>query len=516
MNIGIILAGGIGSRTGWSIPKQFIDILGKPMILYTIEAFQESEKIDSILLVCNIEYIGYLKKIIEDYDCHEKILGIIAGGKTHQDSLTNALIELKKEQVLSKDIVVIHNANRPLVTVELIDDSINVCEQCGCGVSAITCVDTMMYSQDKISSDVFIDREKTMRAQSPQAYYLNEIYEVYLQAKRDELENKYECDLMTYYGKKIYFSKGNENNLKLTFAEDEVVIEALLTQRKELEEIKRKEELQIMCKEIMDVVYDICKKHNLTCFLAYGTLLGAIRHKGFIPWDDDIDLMMPIADYRKLEKILKAELPENYFLQTFETDRFYGLNWMKIRKNGTTCVDKRWAPISCHSGVDVDIFQISYVPDNKIYRFFWLFLYRLQWSLLESFILEGNPKELIKKKKKLYYKFLMKIPYILRFKVAKSLDEIVFGNDINTDNVILGTRNVYYPAEWFKESVQVEFEGDYYPAPKEFDKYLEKRYGEYMKLPDKKNQHGKNFVEVNLKKQRSNPIKPKTVFRSNG
>ena len=76
---------------------------------------------------------------------------------------------------------------------------------------------------------------------------------------------------------------------------------------------------------------------------------------------------------------------------------------MKIRKNGTTCVDKRWAPISCHSGVDVDIFQISYVPDNKIYRFFWLFLYRLQWSLLESFILEGNPKELIKKKKKLYY-----------------------------------------------------------------------------------------------------------------
>ena len=514
MNTGIILAGGIGSRTGWSIPKQFIEILGKPMILYTIEAFQESEKIDSILLVCNIEYIGYLKKILEDYNCHEKIVDIIAGGKTHQESLMNALADLKNKQTSLKDIVVIHNANRPLVTVELIDDSIDICEQYGNGISAITCVDTMMYSQDKISSDVFIEREKTVRAQSPQAYHLEEIYEVYCYAKRDNLENKYECDLMTHYGKKIHFSKGNENNLKLTFAEDEVVIEALLAQREKSREIKRKKELQTICKEIMDVIYDICRKHDLTCFLSYGTLLGAIRHKGFIPWDDDIDLMMPIADYKKLEKILKNELPENYFLQTFETDRFYGLNWMKIRKNGTTCVDKRWAPIPCHSGVDVDIFQISYVPDNRICRFFWTYLYRLQWSLLESFIIEGNPKELVKKRKKMYYKFLMKIPYIVRFNIIKFLDRVVFGSDINTNNVILGTKNVYYPAEWFRESVQVEFEGDYYPAPKEFDKYLEKRYGEYMKLPTKKNQHGKNFVEVNLKKQRSYPIKPKIVARN--
>ena len=508
MVTGIILAGGSGTRTGWEMPKQFVEINGKPLIVYALEEFQKSSYIDNVLIVCKKGYNEILSNIIERYGI-TKLIKIVEGGETHQQSLTNALEFINSISKSSDDIVVIHNANRPLVTQEIIEDSVDVCIHYGCGISALSCVDSMMYSENGIESNVFLERSQIIRAQSPQSYKLKEIHDVYQKAKKEGIKDSYECNLMTRYGYKIYFSKGSENNVKLTKAEDLILIKSLLKQKKEKENIEQRKRIQTVCKEITDVIFDICKKNDLKCYLAYGTLLGAVREKAFIPWDWDIDLMMPMNDYKKLEEILKTELPKEYFLQTFETDRYYGLNWMKVRKNNTTCVDGRWHNIPCHNGIDVDIFQISRVPDGKIARMIWLFLYRVQWSILESFIVEAKPELIKKKKKKKLYNFLIKVPYNLRYYIAKKLDPIAFGRgEITTKEVIIGTKNVYYPSEWFTESVEVEFEKTYYAAPKEYDNYLTKRYGDYMIPPKEAARNIKKFKEVSFEYQSGKSIKP--------
>ena len=103
---------------------------------------------------------------------------------------------------------------------------------------------------------------------------------------------------------------------------------------------------------------NICDRHGLTYFLDFGTLLGAVRHHGFIPWDDDVDVTMPIADYKKFLKIAQQELGDEYFLQTSDTDRDFHYSFAKIRKNGTTLFRKQFSKWKVHQGIWLDVFPL--------------------------------------------------------------------------------------------------------------------------------------------------------------
>ena len=124
--------------------------------------------------------------------------------------------------------------------------------------------------------------------------------------------------------------------------------------------------LKVEEKKILDYFVKFCEENNLTYYLAYGTLIGAVRHKGFIPWDDDIDVHMPADDYIKFLKLFKEKNKnDDYFLQTIETEKYYHATFAKIRKNHSCMVEKEWSYMKIHKGINIDIFPLYTYPDNK-------------------------------------------------------------------------------------------------------------------------------------------------------
>ena len=117
--------------------------------------------------------------------------------------------------------------------------------------------------------------------------------------------------------------------------------------------------------KILDKFVSICKKNNLNYYLAYGTLLGAIRHKGFIPWDDDIDVYMKAEDYYKFKEIMKENPVDGYFYQSLETEKYYSLSFAKLRMNNTSVVEKKLAEEKIHNGIYIDIFPLLPYPNSK-------------------------------------------------------------------------------------------------------------------------------------------------------
>lgn len=125
-------------------------------------------------------------------------------------------------------------------------------------------------------------------------------------------------------------------------------------------------EMQMCAFGILKEVARVCEKYDLTYYLDFGTLLGAVRHKGFIPWDNDIDIEMPIEDYRRFLKIAPREISGDFFIQTYRSDPGYNLLWTQVRANNTTSMPLMYKDWDIHWGVHIDIFPLVGVPDSKI------------------------------------------------------------------------------------------------------------------------------------------------------
>lgn len=234
MNIGMIIAGGVGARTHQDIPKQFINVNDKPVIVYTLEAFQRHPNIDAIEVVCLDGWHDIVKAYARQFGI-TKLENIVNGGETGQDSIRNGLYDIQKRYHGEDDIVVIHDAIRPMVSAEIISDNIRVCRECGNATAVIPCTSVMLKTDDAIVSDEQIPRENLKITQTPQSYFLNELIEVHKQAiKRDLLPSISSCALYVEMGKKVYLSAGSEKNIKITTSEDIEIFSALVqTQRPE-------------------------------------------------------------------------------------------------------------------------------------------------------------------------------------------------------------------------------------------------------------------------------------------
>ena len=218
-NIAVILAGGKGQRMGSSIPKQFIEIRGKPIIIHTIENFERNPNIDSIIVVCNPDWIDHIWELIHSFGL-KKVQWVVEGGQTSHDSTRNGLFHLQ-DKIDQDDYVIIHDAVRPILPQAIINEMIETAHREGNASAAIPCYETVIYTDDQISGTKELDRNKLMRVQTPQAYKYSLILPLYKKAEEEGRHDFVYADLVAVnYGVKIFFSRGFVNNIKVTKPED--------------------------------------------------------------------------------------------------------------------------------------------------------------------------------------------------------------------------------------------------------------------------------------------------------
>ncbi len=229
----LLTAAGTGTRMGQDIPKQFMPVNNKPLIIYTMEAFQNHPAIDAIIVVTLPEWTSVLKAYANQYNI-TKLRWIVPGGATGQESIRQGLLTLGRE-LSPEDIVMIHDGNRCLVSSEIISDSIAVFHRHGSAVTAIPCVEAVFRSSDNgESSTISIDRELLFRTQTPHTYTLGKLLWAHEEAERRHITGTAAtCTLMQQLGETVYFSKGSETNLKITTVDDMLIFEALLHTKKE-------------------------------------------------------------------------------------------------------------------------------------------------------------------------------------------------------------------------------------------------------------------------------------------
>ncbi|MBR3143741.1 2-C-methyl-D-erythritol 4-phosphate cytidylyltransferase [Candidatus Saccharibacteria bacterium] len=229
--IAIIIAGGSGKRMGQDIPKQFLNVGEKPVIIYTLEAFQNHPMIDAIIVVCIDGWQTVLESYAKQFDI-TKLVSIVKGGSCGQASIKHGLDEAKR-LFDDDDIVLIHDAIRPMVSSDLISDNIAKCEKYGNATAVAPCTTVVLNKTAESYSESVTDRDMIVLTQTPQAFVLNDILSAHEEAKKKGITDSVaSCALYTQLGRKVYFSAGDETNIKLTRPGDIQIFKALLSVQK--------------------------------------------------------------------------------------------------------------------------------------------------------------------------------------------------------------------------------------------------------------------------------------------
>lgn len=229
--VAIIIAGGVGGRMGQSIPKQFINVYDKPVLIYTLESFQNHPQIDEIELVCLDGWHDIAWAYAKQFNI-TKLKWVVSGGTTGQESIRNGVYNLEGK-CDKDDIIIIHDGVRPLVDEIVLSDVIVKCEQYGNGVSSMPYNEQIFIKDDDISTTKFIPRETLMRVVTPQAYKFGLLDEKYHEAFEKQigiLGSAYTNTMMVDLGVKLYFAAGSDKNIKLTTKDNLEMFKAYLKQ----------------------------------------------------------------------------------------------------------------------------------------------------------------------------------------------------------------------------------------------------------------------------------------------
>ena len=229
MNIALITAAGVGTRTQQLVPKQFLNVNDKPIIIYTMECFQNHPEIDAIYIACLAGWEGFMDLYAKQYDI-TKLKKIVRGGATGQESIENVLREIEKD-CSDDDIVLVHDGARPYLPSQVITDNIETCRKHGNGITAIDCKEAMLQTDDKIKSNISIDREILYRTQTPHSMYLKDMVNLHKEAKEKGITGSVAtCTLLIECGYTVWFNRGSDFNFKITSKEDLLLFKALLAE----------------------------------------------------------------------------------------------------------------------------------------------------------------------------------------------------------------------------------------------------------------------------------------------
>ena len=229
--IAIIIAGGSGNRMGQDIPKQFLNVGEKPVIMYTLEAFQNHPNIDGIIVVCIDGWHEILKSYAKQFNI-TKLVSVVSGGNCGQASIKCGLDEAKR-LYSDEDIVLIHDAIRPMVSEEIISDNIAKCELYGNATTVVPCTTVVLGKTNDEYSEEVVDRDKLYLTQTPQAFILKDILDAHKEAKEKGITSAVaSCSLYIELGRKVYYSAGSETNIRLTRPGDIQIFKALLNTKK--------------------------------------------------------------------------------------------------------------------------------------------------------------------------------------------------------------------------------------------------------------------------------------------
>lgn len=231
MNIGVIFAGGSGTRMNTkSRPKQFLELNGKPIIIYTIELFDNHPNIDGIVVVCLESWIPFLQKMLNKFEI-TKVVRVVPGGASGQDSIFKGLCAAEEYAMEKKDdntIVLIHDGVRPLITEETISDNIDKVKECGSCVTTVPATETVIVDMHDGSLNI-PKRSDCMMARAPQSFYLKDIIGAHRRSQREGKSDFIDsCSMMNYYGYKLGLIQGPMENIKITTPTDYFVLRAMV------------------------------------------------------------------------------------------------------------------------------------------------------------------------------------------------------------------------------------------------------------------------------------------------
>lgn len=234
MNVALIIAGGSGQRMGQDIPKQFINVYDKPVLVYTLQGFQDHPDIDAIELVCIDGWHDVARAYARQFNI-DKLQRIVSGGQTGQESIRNGVFDLEG-RCAEDDIVVIHDGIRPLVDEHVLTDVIDTCRKYGNGVSSMPYNEQIFIRDDEISTTRYIPRETLRRVVTPQAYRFGKLDRAYHRAFEEGIGirgSAYTNTMMVELGERLYFADGSDKNIKLTTKDDLELFKAYLHMDKE-------------------------------------------------------------------------------------------------------------------------------------------------------------------------------------------------------------------------------------------------------------------------------------------
>lgn len=234
MNIALIIAGGSGNRMGQDIPKQFMHIDGRPVIIHTMQRFNQHPDIDCIAVVCLKGWETVLQAYANQFNI-TKFKYVFPGGNSGMESIHNGIYGLLEAGCDGDDLVLIHDSVRPLLSQDIISSNIAVCKSYGYAITGIKCREAILVSEDGFTSSESIPRDKLIRTQTPQTFKLKDIIDIHEEAKRRNIvDSVASCTLIAEIGDiDMHIVPGSEKNIKITTVEDLEILKALMHTNKE-------------------------------------------------------------------------------------------------------------------------------------------------------------------------------------------------------------------------------------------------------------------------------------------